>query len=335
VAGAVAAAVAFAALNGPDRVSSNYHHFVEGNAVVMTGDLRARLGDVGNNRRIDQWKVALDGYREDRFKGLGAGTYANLWNRRRPVTFAIQDAHSLYVEVLAELGVVGLVLLVVPLGLVAFALARGIWRSRDRYVYAGLLAALLAWLVRAALDWDWEMPAITIWVFCAGGAALAVSRHSDRRPLRLAGVPRLGLTLLCLAVAIMPAAVAVAQYRLEKARTALGQRDCRTATREARGALDVIGFLAEPHQVLAYCSVRSGDLATAASETNEAVRRDPQNWLYRYDSALIAAAGGGDPGPAARSAALLNPRDPEARAAPTVLAGSGARERALSLLRVR
>jgi O-antigen ligase len=335
VAGAVAAAVAFAALNGPDRVSSNYHHFVEGNAVVMTGDLRARLGDVGNNRRIDQWKVALDGYREDRFKGLGAGTYANLWNRRRPVTFAIQDAHSLYVEVLAELGVVGLVLLVVPLGLVAFALARGIWRSRDRYVYAGLLAALLAWLVRAALDWDWEMPAITIWVFCAGGAALAVSRRSDRRPLRLAAVPRLGLTLLCLAVAIMPAAVAVAQYRLEKARTALGQRDCRTATREARGALDVIGVLAEPHQVLAYCSVRSGDLATAASETNEAVRRDPQNWLYRYDSALIAAAGGGDPGPAARSAALLNPRDPEARAAPTVLAGSGARERALSLLRVR
>jgi hypothetical protein len=335
VAGAVAVAVAFMALDGPDRVSSNYHRFVEGNAVVMTGDLRARLGDVGNNRRIDQWKVALDGYREDRFKGLGAGTYVNLWNRRRPVTFAIQDAHSLYVEVLAELGVVGLVLLVVPLALVAFALARGIWRSRDRYVYAALLAALLAWLVRAALDWDWEMPAITIWLFCAGGAGLAVSRRSQRRPLRLRTLPRLGLALLILAVAMVPAAVAVSQYRLEKARTALGRGDCRTAESEARGALDVIGFMAEPHQVLAYCAVRSGRLADAASETSEAVRRDPQNWLYRYDSALIAAASGRDPEPAARSAALLNPRDPEARAAGTVLAGSGARERALSLLRDR
>jgi O-antigen ligase len=333
--GAVAVAVAFVALNGPDRVSNSYHHFVEGNAVVMTGDLRARLGDVGNNRRIDQWKVALDGYREDRFKGLGAGTYVNIWNRRRPVTFAIQDAHSLYVEVLAELGVVGLVLLVVPLALMAFALARGLWRSRDRYVYAGLLAALLAWLVRAALDWDWEMPAITIWVFCAGGAALAVSRRSQRRPLRLAGLPRLGLALLCLAVALVPAAVAVAQYRLEKARTALEAGDCRTAESEARGALDVIGFMAEPHQVLAYCAVRAGDLARAQIEAGVAVRRDPQNWLYRYDSALIAAAGGGDPEPAARSAALLNPRDPEARAAPSVLVGPGARQRALNVLETR
>lgn len=334
-AGALVAAVAFVGLNGPGRVRSNYHHFVEGNAVVMTGDLRARLGQVGNNRRIDQWKVALDGYREDRFKGLGAGTYVNLWNRRRPVTFAIQDAHSLYVEVLAELGVVGLVLLAVPLVLLTLTMARGVWRSRDRYVYAGLLAALLAWLVRAALDWDWEMPAITIWLFCAGGAALAVSRHSNRRPLRLGTLSRLGLALLCLAAAIVPAAVAVAQYRLDKARTALGQGDCRTAEGEARGALDVIGFQAEPHQVLAYCAVRSGRLADAAAEASEAVRRDPQNWIYHYDSALIAAAGGGDPLPAARSAALLNPRDPEARAAPAVLVGSGARERAISLLRAR
>ena len=334
-AGAVAAAVAFVALNGPDRVSSSYHHFVEGNAVVMTGDLRARLGDVGNNRRIDQWEVALDGYREDRFKGLGAGTYANLWNRRRPVTFAIQDAHSLYVEVLAELGVVGLALLVVPLALVAFALARGVWRSRDRYVYAALLAALLAWLVRAALDWDWEMPAITIWLFCAGGAALAVSRRSQRRPLRIGGPVRLGLAVLVLAVAVVPAAVAVAQYRIERARTALARGDCRAAESEARGALDVIGFLAEPHQVLAYCAARAGDLVSASNEAGEAVRQDPQNWIYRYDSALIAAAAGRDPQPAAGTAALLNPRDPEAHAAPSVLAGSGARQRALDLLRVR
>jgi hypothetical protein len=251
------------------------------------------------------------------------------------VTFAIQDAHSLYVEVLAELGVVGLVLLVVPLALVAFALARGLRRSRDRYVHAALGAALLAWLVRAALDWDWEMPAITIWLFCAGGAALAVSQRGHRRVMRLAPLPRLGLTLLCLGLAVVPAAIAVSQYRLEKARTALGRGDCGAAETEARRALDVVGFMAEPHEVLALCAVRAGHLADAGSEAAKAVRRDPQNWLYHYDSALIAAAAGGDAAPAARAAALLNPRDPEARAAPTALVGPGARQRALNLLGTR
>ena len=143
----VAAAVAvFFGLSGPHEVSSNYHRFVHGNAVVISGDLRSRLGDPGNNRRIDQWNVALAGFRGDRFKGLGAGTYENLWNQRRPVRFAIRDAHSLYIEVLAELGTVGIILLVIPLAMIVFALARGLWGRRDRYVYAALLSAAIAWL---------------------------------------------------------------------------------------------------------------------------------------------------------------------------------------------
>ncbi len=335
VVGALVAGGVFIGLKGPDRVSSNYDRFVNGNAVVQSGDLRSRLGDPGNNRRIDQWKVALQGYREDRFRGLGAGTYENLWNRRRPVTFAIRDAHSLYTEVLAELGAAGLVMLVASLALILFAFLRGVWGSRDRYLYAALVATALAWLVRAGIDWDWEMPAITIWIFCAGGAALAVSRHDRVRSLRVALVPRLLLSLACIAAAFVPVAVAVSQHRLEQAQEALARRDCPEAESRARGALDIVGFRAEPSEILAYCAARRNDMTGADSAARDAVRRDPQNWRYQYDLALIEAARGKDAGPAARAAAALNPRDPVAATGPLALTRPGARKRALTELGVR
>jgi hypothetical protein len=335
VLGAIAAAGVFFAAHGPDRVSSNYHRFVHGNAVVISGDLRSRLGDPGNNRRIDQWKVAMKGYREDRFRGLGAGTYENLWNRKRPVTFAILDAHSLYTEVLAELGISGLIMLAASLVLILFAFVRGVWRSRDRYVYGALTATAVAWAVRAALDWDWEMPAVTLWLFCAGGAALAVSRRGRPRALRVAALPRLVLALACIVAALVPAAVAVSQHRLEDAQAALARGDCGAAEREAQRSLDVVGFRAEPHQLLAYCAARRGDMRRALSEADEAVRRDPKNWRYRFDVALIQTARGHDPLPAARAAAALNPRDPLARGGPRFLPGPHGRTFALQRLGVR
>ena len=328
---------AFLAANGPHRVSSNYKRFVHGNAVVMTGDLRSRLGDPGNNRRIDQWDVALDGYRSDRFKGLGAGTYENLWNERRQTKFAIRDAHSLYVEVLGELGLMGLVLLAGALALIVFAFARGAWRARDRYVYAALLAAALAWLLRAGIDWDWEMPAVTIWLFCAGGAALAVSSNHRTRKLRLHMGLRLVLALTCLAVALVPAATAVSQHRLDKARAAFARGDCRTAESEARGSLDVIGFRAEPQDILALCAARRGALADAAAAAREAVRRDPGHWRYRYDLAVVLALNprtNVEAVQAAQAAGRLNPREPIAVHEARLLGGPFGEEWASRLVRV-
>jgi O-antigen ligase len=327
-AGAVAVVAVFLAAGGPHQASRNYDRFVKGNAVVNGSDFRSRLGEVGNNRRLDQWRVAMKGYRSDRFKGIGAGTYENLWNQRRPVLFAIRDAHSLYVEVLAELGVSGLLMLASALALIVFALARAMWLARDRYVYAALLAAALIWLVHAGLDWDWEMPAVTIWLFCAGGVALAVSAGDRMRRLRVGPVTRFVLALAALAVAVVPAAITVSEHRLEDAKAAFARGDCKTAEREARRSLDVIGFRAEPHHLIAACAARDGNLPTALSEAREAVRRDPRNWRYQYTLALVLSTSGGDPLPAARAAATLDPLEPQAHQAPRALAGAGARSRA-------
>jgi len=87
--------------------------------------------------------------------------------RERPFPEAARDAHSLYIETAAELGVLGLIAL-----LLAFAggiLAAVKATSRNRAAAAGPVAVLAAWALHAGLDWDWEMPAVTlIALACAG-----------------------------------------------------------------------------------------------------------------------------------------------------------------------
>ncbi len=115
-AGALAAAVVLVIVfDVPGTVGDQYDRFVDPGPVGTSGDLRTRLVDPANNGRIDQWEVALNGFEAAPVHGEGAGMYELLWARDRPETGTVTDAHSLYAEVLGELGIVGLVLLLVPL----------------------------------------------------------------------------------------------------------------------------------------------------------------------------------------------------------------------------
>src|SRR5207248_2734572 len=230
-------------------ISRDYHRFVQGNDVKSAGDLRQRLTNPGNNKRIEQWKVGWHGYKASQFHGNGAGTYQNLWYQQRKDRFTIVDAHSLYVEMLAELGIVGFVLLAGALLAILVTFARGI-RGRGRYLYAALFAAGLAWALRAGVDWDWEMPAVTLWLFAAGGAALAKHEREQGAERHPAPPLRASLALACVALAALPAAIAVSQNRIDTAGHALARGDCASATRAARSALDMFSFRPEPYRVL-------------------------------------------------------------------------------------
>jgi O-antigen ligase len=131
---------------------------------------RARLGTLKTNRP-NYWKVALRGFADNPLKGVGAHGFQQLWLQKRHISESVQDAHSLYLETAAELGVVGLLLLLGWLAAVASAF-RSLLRTRGgRALAAGPAAASAAFLVHAAQDWDWEMPAVSL-AFIALGAAL-------------------------------------------------------------------------------------------------------------------------------------------------------------------
>lgn len=180
-------AVVAVALGGPSWVSDKYQGFVNGDVVGHHDDPRARLTSPGNNGRVPQWEVAFDAFGSSPLHGEGAGTYQLAWARDRPYQFTVIDAHSLYIEVLGELGLVGFLLLVGTIVAIFHGLARRL-HGEERQVYAAVIVLGLIWAVHAGADWDWEMPAVTLWFFALAGLGLEAGRRPapDRRLARTA-----------------------------------------------------------------------------------------------------------------------------------------------------
>ena len=139
----------------------------------------SRLGSV-ESERYEYWRVAGSAFADHPLRGTGAGGFAVEWRRERPAGSApAADAHSLYLESAAELGAVGLACLALFLGGLVLC-ARDAMRS-DPVLSAGPLAVLTAWGVHAGLDWDWEMPAVTLVALVAAGLLVAAADRVPRR----------------------------------------------------------------------------------------------------------------------------------------------------------
>ena len=124
-----------------------------------TGAATQRLGSLQSNR-YEYWQVATGAFADHPVAGTGAGGFRVEWLRRRTITEQAKDAHSLYLETAAELGLIGLAALALALGGVALA-ARDAMR-RAPAAATGALAVVVMWAFRAGIDWDWEMPAVTL-----------------------------------------------------------------------------------------------------------------------------------------------------------------------------
>jgi O-antigen ligase len=302
---ALVAAIVLIAVGAPGYAERQVNLFLDQNSIADSADPRARLTVFNSNGRVDHWNAALDAWRTDRLKGTGAGTYQNTWNRYRDANFQVLDAHSLYFETLSEMGVVGLALLLAMLGSLLGGLA---WRlgGRGRPEVAAVLAATLAWVVHAGVDWDWELTSVSVWMFGLAGLALA-----RREPAAAgAGIPRLlriVAALGCLVLALVPWTLWRSQVHLEEAFRAFDRSDCRQTVDSSLDSLGALGARAEPWELIAYCDVRLGQPKLAEGAANAAVARDPDNWEYHYALALVRGANGKDPRPAAAEAHRLNP----------------------------
>ena len=169
-------------------------------AVVLAGSVAVggpdlpelpSLGEgVAGSNRGDYWRVAWRQWLDEPVLGAGAGTFAGSWLEHRPIDADARDAHNLYLESLAELGPVGLALLLAALATPLVAALR----ARRHPFVPGAAAAYVAYLVHAALDWDWELPAVTLTALVCGAALLVAAR---REPAPL-GIRVRGLLLVLL-----------------------------------------------------------------------------------------------------------------------------------------
>jgi hypothetical protein len=143
----------------------------EGTSPVAGAD-PSRLGSIDTNRYL-YWEVAGSSFADHPIAGLGSGGFVTEWLQVRKRFDASGDAHSLYLETAAELGLVGVGVLLLFLVGVAVATVR--LYKRDQSAATGIAAALSAWAFHAGLDWDWEMPAVTLPALLLAAAAIAWS----------------------------------------------------------------------------------------------------------------------------------------------------------------
>ena len=136
---------------------------------LATGPERFRTLETN---RWHYWRVAVDSFAEQPLQGSGIHGFAADWLERRDIDEGVQDAHSLYIETLTELGLPGLLFLGLFLGGAGIAL----WRSGE----PGWIAASAVFVIHAGVDWDWEMPALSL-VFIALAAAATAGAASTQR----------------------------------------------------------------------------------------------------------------------------------------------------------
>src|SRR6185437_15511547 len=157
-----------------------------GTAGHVGRNLNLRLFSLSGNARAGLWRVAWHDVRTHPLLGSGAGTYERYYLQHRDTGLKVKNAHNLYLETLADLGPVGLVLLLAGL---AAPLAAGL-RARREPLVPVAVGGFAAYLLHAGADWDWQMTAITLTALtCAAGLLTSGPRARWRvsitaRPVR-------------------------------------------------------------------------------------------------------------------------------------------------------
>src|SRR4051794_37893985 len=130
-----------------------------------------RLGEA-KTFRAPYWRVALGSFADHPLAGVGSGAFRVEWRREADAARGAVDAHSLYFETLGELGLVGGLLLA---AFVAALVAGTVGAARlalDDPVLPAAAGVLAAFLVHVGVDWDWELPAVTLPALLMAAAAI-------------------------------------------------------------------------------------------------------------------------------------------------------------------
>jgi O-antigen ligase len=134
----------------------------------------SRLADV-TTFRGPYWRIALQAFANHPVDGIGSGSFRVEWLRKTKVPRGAVDAHSLYFETLGELGLVGGVLLLIFLVSVGVGSVRAARAGPRDAVLPACFAVMAAWTVHVGVDWDWELPGVTLPALVLAAAALAAS----------------------------------------------------------------------------------------------------------------------------------------------------------------
>jgi hypothetical protein len=274
----------------------------------------------GAGNRYDYWRIAWQQFRERPIRGFGAGNYDATYFKERRTTENVRQAHSIELQMLGELGIVGFALLCLFLGGVLWGFARhargdpGHGGQRWAAVAAG--GVFLTWLVHTSIDWVHLIPGVTGVALCSAAVLVGPWRTRRARPgSRARAAVVIAGVALASAGALFVGRSVLADHYVADGRDALPS-DPQEALSDARAALDVDDEMMEAYYLESAAHARLGRYHAATASLREAVRREPHDflpWALLGDLATRRGDLERARGYYARASAL-NPRDPAIRA---------------------
>jgi len=264
----------------------------------LTEATSRRSPDPSFHWRQEIYAWTIDIIRDHPWTGTGIGTFpiAIKLHQRAPYITGLY-AHSHYLQTAAEMGIPGLVVLVMFLG-VLFGRGRRMIgslepQSPDRSLAIGLAAGLLGSSLHAAVDFGWSYPAVAV-VLGVEAAMLLRLGPSPPEPapptnpiVRGLRPLRLGLLALCLVVAATAGTRYYSEFLRNVGKTALDVGEPDRAIEALRWASRLNPLYYSPRQLLAHAYAAQGDVKRSQREAEAAFRLDRHDGDAYHELARI------------------------------------------------
>lgn len=252
------------------------------------GNQYFRLLSIAGSHRYQYWQAAVHAFEAHPWDGIGPGTFQFYWSAHNTLAEFVRNAHSLWIETLAELGIIGLALIAGFFGLAVIGGGVRALRapSPQRLAIATAVAGTAAFCAAAAFDWVWQIGVMPLIAMLLVAAALGGDERPPSKPMRIA--TRVGMcvaTLVVLWALIVPLASTI---EVRSSQSAVLSGDFKAALADAATAQSIEPSAASPRLQRALILEQLGDTRGAREAIAQAEAREPVNWRIWLVASRIA-----------------------------------------------
>jgi O-antigen ligase len=252
-------------------------------STVTTSHLLSSSG----SGRWQFWGAAISEFKAHPLNGGGGGSWAAWWLEHGSLPgFFTKYAHSLYLEALAELGIVGFLLivgfvLVAVVGAVRSALALG---SSE---IAAAAACGIAFFVAAAYDWVWQLSGIAVVGVGMLGIALGALPSTRAGAWGRTAALRPAVAVVAVAAIIPQFVILAAGTHLGNSYAAFNRKDATEARSQALAAKAIEPWASSPYLQLGQIAEAQRNYAEASQWLDKAINRSRRDWQLWWIAAKI------------------------------------------------
>lgn len=265
-------------------------------------------GDYSIQGRLNFWRAALAIFRDHPLVGTGPGTFSVMHGAyQQDVRYYARDVHNFYIQMLAEMGIVGFAAMLVLGWSIWAEWKRTLQAARGREEFATLVGVGLGaftFFLHIAFDMDWTFPAIPATAFALLGVLASHNASSGvPRPDRAFGVdlePRgsahlldlrfqLAFGLVAVIAIVLTSADWAARRQFAGGQEAAQRSEWASAADHYTAAARWTPFTARYFDAAAWALSHTADPPPplARDLLRQAIRVDPANEAWPFHLALV------------------------------------------------